>query len=110
MWILDYITNKPVGSTPIEQGSIKGSLNGLVEVNASSSFPKIPVAVPFGIASVPPEGESSVVASVGNGDVCLGVLAKDKELKPGEIMLFSQGGATLKLSNDGHVYINGVMY
>lgn len=108
MWILDYITQNTIDDRLQEQGSVKGSSDGTVEINASSKFTKTPIAAPYGIAYVPPEGEKSVVVSSSGGEVCMGTIAPSKELSPGEIMLFSKGGATLKLSNDGHVYINGV--
>ena len=110
MWILDYITRNSISGNLTEQGRVKGSSRGRVEINASSSFSKTPIAAPFGIAYVPPEGEKSVVVSTPDGEVCMGTISPDKELNPGEIMLFSKGGATIKLSNDGNVYINGEVY
>ena len=77
MWILDYITRNSITGGKTEQGSVKGSAAGKVEVNASSNFCKTPISSPYGIAY---------------------------------IMLYSKGGATLKLANDGNVYINGVRY
>ena len=108
MWILNYITQNTIPDKAAEKGLIKGSLDGRVEVNASSDFKSIPIAAPYGIAYVPPEGEKSVVVSASGDDICLGTIIGNKGLKPGEIMLFSKGGATLTLSNDGYVYANGV--
>ena len=48
--------------------------------------------------------------SVGGEDFCLGTLGKEANLSSGELMLRSAGGASIVLKNDGHVYINGVMY
>lgn len=110
MWILDYITRNSMSDSRPEQGSVKGSADGTVEINASSSFSKTPVAAPYGVAYVPPEGEKSVVVSSSGGEICMGTIAQSKGLAPGEIMLYSKGGATLKLSNDGHIYLNGVRY
>lgn len=42
-----------------------------------------------------------------NGQICIGAPVKDKELQPGEIMLYSAGGATLVLKNDGTILANG---
>jgi hypothetical protein len=42
-----------------------------------------------------------------NGEVSLGVLAKNVELDEGEVMLSSKGGASIVLKNDGRVLING---
>lgn len=110
MWILDYITRNSKVGNKIEQGSVKGSTDGKLEISASSKFSKTPVSSPYGIAYVPPAGEKSVVVSSSDGEVCMGTIMYDKRLAPGEIMLFSKGGASIKLSNDGHVYINGEVY
>ena len=110
MWIIDYITRNSITDNRTEQGSVRGSAAGRVEINASSSFSKTPVSAPYGIAYVPPEGEKSVVVSSSDGEVCIGTISPDKGLKPGEIMFYSKGGATLKLGNDGKVYINGEVY
>ena len=110
MWILDYITRNSISGNVTEQGNVKGSSRGRVEINASSSFSKTPIAAPCGVAYIPPEGERSVVVATPDGEVCMGTISPDKGLEPGEIMLFSKGGATLKLSNDGNVYINGEVY
>lgn len=90
-----------------EQGSVRGSYGGRLQVNASSDFRHLPIVAPYGVVSVPPAGESSVVIPVSSGDVCAGVIAPEKELSPGELMLYSAGGASIVLKNDGGVYING---
>ncbi len=107
MWIMDYITRNSITENAAEQGDVLGSDRGKMEVSASSEFNKLPLAAPYGIASVSPEGERSVVLNASGESVSVGVIAADMNLKPGEIMLFSKGGATIKLSNDGNVYVNG---
>ena len=83
MWILDYITRNSITGNVTEQGSVKGSADGRVEINASSKFSKIPISSPYGIAYIPPEGEKSVVVSSPDGEVCIGTIAPYKELEPG---------------------------
>lgn len=63
--------------------------------------------MPYGFASVVPVGESAVVLPLANGEVSLGVLAKNVGLDEGEVMLSSKGGASIVLKNDGRVLING---
>ena len=41
---------------------------------------------------------------------CLGVVAQDKNLEEGELMLYSKGGASIVLKNDGSVVINGKVF
>lgn len=60
--------------------------------------------LPYGIASSPPAGEQAVMLS----GLCVGVTAvQDARLQPGEVLLFSSGGAEIHLKNDGTVVING---
>lgn len=107
MWIADYITQSSLKPRAAEQGEIKGSLDGLVEVSASSSFSKIPVVSPYGVAFVPPAGEKAVVINSNGSPACLGTINQANGLLPGELLLFSKGGASIRLCNDGKVYING---
>ena len=62
--------------------------------------------MPYGFARVVPVGESAVVLPLANGEVSLGVLAKNVELDEGEVMLSSKGGASIVLKNDGRGIIN----
>lgn len=69
------------------------------------------VVAPYGIAYVPPVGEGAVVVPFDGGEACVGVIASYPEkLSKGELMLFSAGGASIVLKNDGSVYINGERY
>ena len=110
MWLLNYVTKNSITESAAEKGSIKSVDGATVQVDASSDFKRIPVVVPYGVYYVPPVGEESVVISVGGEDFCLGTLGKEANLSSGELMLRSAGGASIVLKNDGHVYINGVMY
>jgi phage gp45-like len=110
MWLLNYVTKNSITESSAEKGSIKSVDGATVQVDASSDFKRIPVVVPYGVYYVPPVGEESVVISVGGEDFCLGTLGKEANLSSGELMLRSAGGASIVLKNDGHVYINGVMY
>jgi phage gp45-like len=110
MWLLNYVTKNSISSPKTEQGSVRGASDGKVQVNASSDFRQLPIVAPYGIAYVPPAGETSVVMPVGGEDMCAGVVAPCKNLNPGELMLYSSGGASIVLKNDGSVYINGKKY
>lgn len=110
MWLLDYVTRNSILNPKTQQGSITGVNDGTVQVNASSDFRRLPIVAPYGIAYVPPAGVDSVVMPVGSGQVCTGVVAENKGLQPGELMLYSSGGASIVLKNDGSIYLNGVKY
>ncbi len=64
--------------------------------------------LPYGVQSVPPEGVKAAAAEINGRIYMLGVEGVlDKPLDPGEVALFSAGGASIVLKNDGNVYING---
>ena len=42
-----------------------------------------------------------------DGETALGVLHSGSGLEPGEVMLYSKGGASIVLKNNGSVLING---
>lgn len=110
MWLMNYITKNSISDTRAEQGSVGTACDGKIQVNASSDFRNVPIVAPYGIAYVPPSGEKSIVLPTNNGNMCVGIVAPLNDLKPGEIMLYSAGGASLILKNDGAVYINGKEY
>ncbi len=67
--------------------------------------------LPYGVESVPPEGEKTAVVPAGRTLCCVGVEAKRvHSLEPGEIALYSKGGASIILKNDGRVIINGHVF
>lgn len=78
-----------------------------VSTNGGVPYVNIPVVSPYGIVAVPPKGTKAVVLPTGNTAVCLGTPQKVENLKEGEVMLFSSGGASIVLKNDGRVLING---
>lgn len=96
------------------------------EINAEGAgeYREVPLVSPFGIKYNPPANTNiELIKNWNSGEnaACLGVLL-DEEVKtkiegtiktvddivldPGELLLFSLGGAMIKLSNDGAVLIN----
>ncbi len=110
MWLFDYITKNATKKSTASFADITGGENGLVFVNSSHEQRDVPVVVPYGIAYNPPRHAESVIVESANTPVCIGVVLQANELEEGEIMLFSKGGATLKLKNDGTVEINGKVF
>lgn len=66
------------------------------------------VAAPYGFASSPPQGEKVVMLA--DSGVCLGSVNRAEGLRPGEVRLFSAGGAQILLRADGAVVINGQVF
>lgn len=66
---------------------------------------------PYGIAYVPPKGEKAMIVQIGNSNYLLGVCKESPiELERGEIAMYSSGGASIVLKNDGRVLINGTEF
>lgn len=61
---------------------------------------------PYGMAVSVPQGTEAVMT----GGVCLGVVNDAGTLLPGEVRLFSTGGAEIVLKLDGTVVINGQVF
>ncbi len=66
------------------------------------------VTVPYGFASAMPQGEEVVMLP--ESTVCLGSVNRAEGLQPGEVRLFSAGGAQILLRADGAVVINGQVF
>lgn len=88
-------------------GEVTNSNGSNVTIQSASEYREIPLIAPYGIAYVPYNGDETVVIPVAGKQVCLGSIVKNKNLNPGELMLFSKGGAKIILKNDGTVIING---
>lgn len=108
MWITSLMSSNSADNPKASKGSVLGAGAGEVEVDTSLLLKDIAVVAPYGVICMPVAGEESVVIPTTSGNVALGVVSpKVKDLQPGELMLKSAGGATIRLSNDGYVYING---
>lgn len=94
-------------SQKAEFAQIASLQNNGVSTNGGVPYVNIPIISPYGVAAVPPKGTKTIVLPTGNTAVCLGTLQNIKDLKEGEVMLFSSGGASIVLKNDGKVLING---
>ena len=94
-------------NTKAEFAQIANRENNQVSTNGGVPYINIPVVSPYGVVAIPPKGTSAVVLPTGNTAVCLGTPQKNTDLQEGEIMLFSSGGASIVLKNDGRVLING---
>lgn len=66
------------------------------------------VAVPYGMAVCLPQGEKVVMLP--ESGVCIGAVNAADGLSPGEVRLFSAGGAQILLRADGAVVINGQVF
>ena len=107
MWISRYITGNSFGSESPSVGEVR-SAGAKVTVSAAADHLGVPTAAPYGVAYVPPIGARSLIVPSDGGGICLGVIGDvPDQLEQGELMLFSSGGASIVLKNDGRVLING---
>lgn len=69
-----------------------------------------PLCGSYGVYAVPPAGEEAVLLAGRGLELALGTVWSPGELglEPGEVLLRSQGGAYLRLRNDGTVELNGL--
>lgn len=107
MWLMNYITKNSITAPSAVKGGVKSSGHGTMAVVSSGEHKSLKSCLPYGVVSVPPTGECAVVLPLDDGEVSLGVIAKGQKLEEGEVMLFSKGGASIVLKNDGRVLVNG---
>lgn len=108
MWISRYVTGNSFSKDDPTLGEVRSAAAQKVSVSSTADYRSLPVLAPYGIAYVPVLGQSSLVLPTASGEVCLGVLSGPQaELSEGELMLYSSGGASIVLKNDGRVLING---
>lgn len=108
MWISKVLASE-AKSSRAETGVVTLSGAQGAEVCATRQSRDFPVYAPYGYRYALPAGTSVLMVPSSRGDACCGsLMEKDMELKAGETALFSAGGASLYLKNNGSVIINGL--
>ncbi len=110
MWLMNYITKNSMNTPKAVKGNVNKNDKDGTAVISSGEHKKLKSCFPYGVISVPPKGERAVVLPLDDGEVGLGVIANNMELEEGEVMLYSQGGASIVLKNNGKVIINGQVF
>lgn len=64
---------------------------------------------PYGFCYVAPSGSKGIALPCEDGDITVAYEMPQKNLNEGEVEIFSLGGASIKLKNDGSVVINGLV-
>jgi phage gp45-like len=109
MWLMSYITKNSLEKPLAVRGRVSNGVEGTA-VNSSGEHKRLGLCQPYGIVSVPPDGHSTVVLPLEDGEVMLGVTDNAAKVNVGEVALFSQGGASIVLKNNGDVVINGQVF
>ena len=108
MWVSKEINSFGKKSLCSSVGEINQVNGSDVCVEDDSEYRDIPIVCPYGIVSVPVIGSEAIFAPLSSGFFYLGCKIKNREdLKPGEVGIYSHGGASIVLKNDGRVLING---
>lgn len=110
MWLMNYITENSLTAPNAVKGSVSSVKSDGLSVVSSGEHKLLKACLPYGMVSVPPKGECAVVLPLDDGEISLGVVARNSGLEEGEIMLRSKGGASIVLKNSGKVLINGKEY
>lgn len=110
MWIAKKMSDDS-DKRRVMNGSIAYSDSEKTSVSTVENISTAERIVPYGIAYIPPAGEKAVIIPVDDTQYCCGVLCTQASgLSPGEIKLFSSGGASVILRNNGTVVINGQVF
>ena len=92
-----------------EAGVVTLSENGVTEANSSSPSRNANCYAPYGYSSRIPVGEEVLVVNGASGAAVAGSKMSESGLEQGEILIKSQGGASILLKNDGSVVINSLV-
>lgn len=108
MWLTKKIENQTKKTRIAEGAMVTSSASSHLDAKGTKAHASVPCVSPFGIVSLSPDGSRTVILPLDNGSVSLGVIQPElNNLERGEVMLYSAGGATIVLKNDGRVLING---
>ena len=91
----------------IGQVSQAGSA-GFGVVGASRITSTVNIA-PRGFSYLPAVGDNLLMLPVEGRDLCLGAVTSTAGLQPGEVRIFSSGGAQILLAANGEIHLNGAV-
>ena len=107
MWLSRELSLSSKEKSETSIGETIGTDGSKIYIQSHQEYRDVPMIAPFGIAYNPPLNSEAVVLPTDKGNVCPGVICSNKNLKPGELMLYSSGGASIVLKDNGDVLING---
>jgi len=105
-----WITQRMISAQTSKPAAQMAKVTGSAQAQGANEYRSLPFAGPWGIAYQPPNAAQAVIVSTSAGDTCIGTLAADRGLQPGELLLYSSGGAEIYLKNNGDVVINGHVF
>lgn len=78
-----------------------------ISTSGSENLKGVPVFAPFGVQSIPPTGTTVLLVNADKGAVCCGSINNKDNLAAGEVKIYSSGGASIILKNNGDILLNG---
>ncbi|QAT48512.1 hypothetical protein EQM14_01245 [Caproiciproducens sp. NJN-50] len=105
-----WISQKIIAAQSAKPSAELAKMTGSAAAQGVNEYRGLPFAGPWGIAYQPPNAAQAVIVSTSAGDACIGTMAAGRDLKPGELLLYSSGGAELYLKNNGDIVINGQVF
>ncbi|MCI9575500.1 MAG: hypothetical protein HFJ84_02255 [Clostridiales bacterium] len=111
MWMARKIIASRPEEGALQLGMVTRAGESRVAVQGEGDYYDLPLAAPWGMACVPPEGSQAMLIPGGpEGGVCFGTVMQADGLNAGEIRLRSAGGAEVLLRNNGDVVVNGQVF
>lgn len=107
MWISEKMAASRIAESTVTSGEVTGGQDARIAAQGESEYRRLALAAPWGIAYLPPAGARAVILGGAENPVCAGTIVEAGGLEPGELLLFSAGGARICLKNSGEVVING---
>ena len=93
-------------------GKIKNSADRRGAASAVNGKRQFAIVLPAGIDSIPKQNDDAVMLYEGGEQLCIGVRSLDNsfQIQPGEVAVYSAGGASIELHNNGNIYSTGRVY
>ena len=102
-----WISNQMIAARRETPSADAARITGSGSARGAGCYRGLPFTGPWGIAYHPPNAAQAVIVSTSAGDTCVGTIAENRGIQPGELLLFSAGGADIYLKNSGEIEING---
>lgn len=107
MWLSNQIIKDSTNKTAPVMANITQNDAAKISAQEAVEYREINSIVPFGIAYSPLSEQDVAVLPIGSNNYCIGVKMEDKNLSPGDLMLYSGNTASILIKSDGSINING---
>lgn len=105
-----WISRQMIAAEKRQPAAETAQVTGADALQGANSYRGVPLAGAWGIACAPPAGAQAVLIQTESGAACIGVIMENKNLEPGELLLYSAGGAEIYLKNSGEIVLNGQVF